>query len=295
MSANSKIEWCHHTFNPWWGCTKVSPACDHCYAESLAKRYGHGVWGKDAPRRFFGDKHWAEPLQWNREAESARERRRVFCGSMCDVMEDREDLRAPRVRLFNLIAETPHLDWLLLTKRPQNFRKFLPWGDTPGLERPNVWLMTTVESQEYVWRAERLVDIPAVVHGISYEPALGPLDISRDLQDGINWVIAGGESGGGARPPHPDWFRQARDQCVAANVPFFFKQNGEWLDIDNARDVIGEDDPRLCDSQRHRRRPALTAVHNLVQVRVGKKAAGALLDGKEWKQFPGERRESGHG
>ncbi len=119
MAKNSQIEWTHHTFNPWWGCTKVSSACDNCYAELWAKRMGHQLWGTAAPRRFFGDKHWQEPLMWNEEAGLASRRERVFCASMADVFE-RSDLDAQRARLWQLIQSTPNLDWLLLTKRPQN-------------------------------------------------------------------------------------------------------------------------------------------------------------------------------
>jgi protein gp37 len=253
MGKTTEISWTDHTFNPWWGCTKVSPACDHCYAESFSKRTGNAVWGKDAPRRFFSDAHWAEPLKWNRDAEIAGVRRRVFCGSMCDVMEDREDLTGHRDRLYHLIAVTPHLDWLLLTKRPQNFSRFLPfiWLHSP---MPNVWGMTTVESPEYLWRAEALLKTPFRKRGLSMEPLLALVDISRQLSTlGIDWVIVGGESGHGARPMHPNWARSLRDQCVEVGVAFHFKQFGE---------------------------------HNSDLIRVGKKKAGRLLDGVEWNQFP---------
>ncbi|HKS96745.1 MAG TPA: DUF5131 family protein [Terriglobia bacterium] len=221
MGEKSKIEWTDATFNPWHGCTKVSPACDHCYAETFARRVGFSetgsklpIWGKDAGRRFFGDAHWNEPLKWNKQAEREGVRKRVFCGSMCDVMEDSEDLQHSRVRLYNLIDDTPHLDWLLLTKRPQNFRRFLPktWLDRP---RPNVWGMTTVENADYLWRTEELLRTPFAVRGLSIEPLLGPLTL--DLA-GIHWCIVGGESGPGARPMHPQWVRGLRDQCCAAGA-----------------------------------------------------------------------------
>jgi protein gp37 len=233
MGANTKIEWCHHTFNPWWGCTKVSPACDHCYAEAWAKRTGFKIWGKDEPRRFFGVDHWQELLRWNRDAEKADERRRVFCGSMCDVLEDRDDVRFCREALWGLVDQTPWLDWLLLTKRPQNFSRFLPplWLKDP---RPNVWLMTTVESADYIWRIVEILKVPAVVHGISYEPALGPVDWERWLGDtqpgeaglhrGVKWLIAGTESGASARTADLQWFRDARDKCREAGAAFFMKQ-----------------------------------------------------------------------
>src|SRR5687767_4989547 len=124
MGQKSKIEWTDSTFNPWWGCVEVSPACDHCYARTFAKRTGHSVWGKDAPRRIFGDTHWSEPLKWNRKAEAFGVRHKVFCASMADVMESGIHLDGQRERLWALIEASPWLDWLLLTKRPQNFRRY---------------------------------------------------------------------------------------------------------------------------------------------------------------------------
>jgi protein gp37 len=252
MGANSKIEWCHHTFNYWWGCIEVSPACDFCYAREFAKRFGFAVWGKEAPRRFFGHEHWREPVKWDRRAAKLGERHRVFCGSMMDVMEHRPDLPeldAARARGFELVEQTPNLDWLFLTKRPQEYARLLPesWLQNP---RPNVWLLTTVESQQYLWRAEVLAGTPAVVRGISYEPALGAVDFTRLLERKlIHWIIAGGESGHNARLSEADWFRAVRDQCAASGVAFFFKQWGDWP------------------------RGLLT---NL----------GRELDGREWSQFP---------
>ncbi|MFN9822321.1 MAG: DUF5131 family protein, partial [Akkermansiaceae bacterium] len=146
MSKKTSIEWTDHTFNPWWGCEKVSPACQHCYAETFSKRIGPAVWGAHAPRRFFGEAKWAEPLQWNAEAKNAGERKRVFCASMADVFENRKDLDEWRSKLWRLIEITPMLDWLLLTKRPQNIGKMVPWKN----EWPdNIWLGTTVENQKY--------------------------------------------------------------------------------------------------------------------------------------------------
>jgi protein gp37 len=155
MGKNSKIEWTHHTFNPWWGCTKVSPACKNCYAETWARRIGADIWGRSAPRRFFSDQHWRAPLAWNSEAQDEGVRRRVFCASMGDVFEGRTDLNEWRVRLWQLIEDTPWLDWLLLTKRPERALDYVPWD----LEWPeNVWVGTTVENQRWVdHRRKRLV------------------------------------------------------------------------------------------------------------------------------------------
>lgn len=292
--GKTKIEWTDYTFNPWWGCTRVSPGCDHCYAETWAKRCGLTVWGKDAERRFFGDKYWNEPLKWDWDAQVAGVRRRVFCGSMCDVMEDRPelvlgnaDLHACRARLFDLIERTANLDWLLLTKRPQNFQRFLPaaWLKNP---RPNVWGMTTVESSEYLWRVEKLLATPFHVRGLSLEPLLGPVDISSASDWGVDWVIVGGESGPGARPMHPDWVRSTRDQCVAAGAPFFFKQWGEWSDIQDH--FFGED---ALDGRVHHWDPRQAGVSGGgtgVSIRRGKTKNGRLLDGRTWDEFPEVRR-----
>jgi protein gp37 len=184
---NTKIEWCHHTFNPWWGCTRVSPGCEHCYAEAFAKRTGHQVWGVKAPRRLFGDEHWAEPLRWDAAAAAAGERRRVFCASMADVFEDREDLEDQRARLYRLTRDTPWLDWLLLTKRPENAERL--WENAqadadgfclPSPWRANHWFGTTAEDQQRATeRLPHLLAPPAAVRFVSYEPALEAVDLSR--------------------------------------------------------------------------------------------------------------------
>jgi protein gp37 len=271
-------EWTDHTFNPWWGCEKVSPGCAHCYADTFSRRVGYTdephdgepgsqtgpkvrLWGPGSERRMFGDKHWNEPLRWNREAEKAGTRALVFCASMADVFEDRPELVAPRARLFALIQETPHLDWLLLTKRPENAARL--WGEAADVATTsirdvevwprNIWLGTTVEDQRRAdERIPHLLAVPAVVRFLSCEPLLGPVDLFAamfgegyafkgehpdipgcntlqfvdGLGHGVDWVIAGGESGPGARPMHPDWARSLRDQCAAAGVPFLFKQWG---------------------------------------------------------------------
>lgn len=258
MGVETAISWCDHTFNPWWGCVKVSPACQHCYAETFAKRVGQKVWGVESPRRFFGPKHWAEPLKWNAAAVKAGVRRRVFCASMADVFEDRSDLLNERLRLFQLIDDTPQLDWLLLTKRPENLQRLLPgwWSGKPW---PNVWLGTTAENQEYAnERIAHLLGVPAVIRFISAEPLLGSLDLERGgwsflrplipppgnkrgWKRGLDWVIAGGESGANCRPSISDWFRTLRDQCVSAGVPFHFKQWGGVHAKANGRELDGRE------------------------------------------------------
>jgi protein gp37 len=222
MSQGSPIEWTHHTFNPWWGCTKVSLGCQNCYAEALSKRYGHMVWGADVDRRFFTEKHWQEPLKWNKQARGSGERARVFCASMADVFEDFAPLDTERDRLWNLIYETPWLDWQLLTKRPENVLSMVPWGQKWP---ENVWIGTSVENQQVAnHRVPILKKIPALVRFLSCEPLIGAID-TLDL-NGIHWLIVGGESGHGHRPIEEEWVRQLRDNCVKSGVAFFFKQWG---------------------------------------------------------------------
>ncbi|MCK6498258.1 MAG: phage Gp37/Gp68 family protein [Nitrospira sp.] len=259
MGANSGIEWTHHTFNPWWGCTKVSEACVHCYAWIDAKRYGHEIWGPGAPRRFLSGHTWNQPLLWDRQAQAVGQRHRVFCASMADVFEDRRDLDEPRSRLWALIEATPNLDWLLLTKRPEHMRLMTPW---PIRWPRNVWAMTTAESQR--WLDERwahLRGIPAEVLGLSMEPLLSEVDLTEVFVtrpvDSQLWVIAGGESSAKPRPTPADWFRSLRDQCVVNRIPFFFKQ---W----------GVQPKELSPTGK----------------RLSKKQAGRLLDGQEWSQVP---------
>lgn len=241
---NSKIAWTDHTFNPWWGCVKVSEGCKNCYASAFAKRTGQDVWGVDKPRRFFGEKHWREPLAWNTEAEKAGERRRVFCGSMMDVFETHanivthSDMNAARRKLADLIRATPWLDWLLLTKRIESAAMYLQTTMGFASIQPNVWLGAAIENAENLdQRIMALATTPAKVHFVSAEPlleSLGDLQLSGrnygrhfpDWTERIDWVIVGGESGAGCRPFNPDWARSIRDQCKAEKVAFFMKQLG---------------------------------------------------------------------
>jgi protein gp37 len=262
MSANSEIAWTRHTFNPVWGCTKVSAGCANCYAEAWAKRTGDDVWGP-GERRVFGDAHWREPLKWNRLAALAGERHRVFCGSMCDIGEDHPTTAAQLPRLMELIFSTPSLDWLLLTKRPERLGPYLgawlddqDWRTSPsGTTKPAWWLGTSIEDQATAdRRIPELLRWPASVHFVSYEPALAPVDLSPYLpcahvefqqtaggwactncgtigfdapaRPGVVWVIVGGESGPRARPFHVEWAREAVRQCRAFGAAPFVKQLG---------------------------------------------------------------------
>lgn len=269
MGENSKIEWTDHTFNPWIGCTKVSPGCQHCYAESLAARFGKAEWGPTAQRVHTSEAYWRKPLGWARKAKAEGVRRRVFCASLADVFEDGHEVNGWRVSLLELIELTHSLDWLLLTKRPENVKRLIEQAAGRSVEsfferNPHVWIGTSVENQEQAERRiPRLLDVPAEVRFLSCEPLLGPVDLVPFLQKGIGWVIVGGESGPHARWMMPDWVRQVQADCEDANVPFFFKQWGEWAPPAGSE---WQYEPEM--------------------VKVGKKAAGRLLDGRTWDEVP---------
>ena len=223
MGAITAIEWCHHTFNPWWGCTQVSPLCDHCYAMMLDVRWFRGAhWGPGLARRNFGDAHWREPIKWNRSALAESRRHRVFCASMADVF-DNEVAQAPRKRLWELVRHTPNLDWLILTKRIGNASKMLPrdWGSG----YPNVWLIVSVDQSALRRDVPKLLAVPAVIHGVSIEPQLGPVRLG-DFARQLRWVILGGESGAGARPFHIEWARALVNECNDAGTPIFVQKLG---------------------------------------------------------------------
>lgn len=222
MGAKTSIKWTDATFNPWWGCTKVSPGCDHCYAESFDKRVGGAHWGKGEPRRILSDDCWKGPLKWNREAEINGVRRKVFCASMADVMDD-EAPAGQRERLWELIDATPQLIWQLLTKRPQRYERYLPSAFKHG----NVWLGTSAEDQQnYDLRwpiLQRAAVSYAAISFISYEPALGPLTMV-EYPYRPDWVICGGESGVKRRPMETAWAESLRVECERRGVAFFMKQ-----------------------------------------------------------------------
>lgn len=348
MGADTKIEWCDHTFNAWIGCTKVSPGCAHCYAETQDKFRGWTPegWGPGKPRKRTSEAYWKDPLRWEREAaqrlagwQARRDRAsadghaqlfdalsavkpprpRVFCASLADWLDDEVPIEW-LADLLDLIRRTPHLDWLLLTKRPQNWRSrieavaahlaatrpFDAGGSDHdvtqgmvhawlhGVDPANVWAGTTVEDQTRAdERIPHLLRIPARVRFLSCEPLLGPVDLKSarafDVPiygdcggypppPRIDWVIAGGESGPGARPMHPDWARSLRDQCAAAGVPFLFKQWGEWAPGTNFADHIPSG--TCCDFDGTLKTDAQRVW------KVGTKAAGRLLDGVEHNAFP---------
>lgn len=222
MGENTKISWATHTFNPVWGCVKVSPGCDNCYADQLDRRTGGDYWNGKTPPRVTSAANWRKPILWDRQASHLTLRPRVFCGSMCDIFDNRIP-GSVRNELWSLIRNTHHLDWLLLTKRAPNIIKYLPPDWASGY--PNVWLGVTVEDKKHgIPRLSILQSIPATLKFISVEPLLE--DVGTLNLNGIDWVIVGGESGPGARVMDLSWAENVRVQCEEQSVSFFFKQVG---------------------------------------------------------------------
>jgi protein gp37 len=304
---NTKIEWAHHTVNFWWGCAKVSLACMFCYAEVLAKLFSRGkaTWGPTGNRWIRHEAARRELYALDLDARERGVRERVFINSMSDTFEDRDDLTEARERLWDACRNVSNLDILLLTKRPENIMEMVPlqWH----VEWPaHVWIGTTVENRACAdARIPVLLKVPARVRFLSCEPLLGPLDFSnvtkrsdavsqlgKKALDGIHWVIVGGESGGHARPMHPDWARSIQRQCEVVGVPFFFKQWGEWAPgecVRPGRDRLptahwfdgwhfGTETAKQSESCHADDAPDL--------YRVGKVAAGRLLDGVECSAVP---------
>jgi len=222
----SKIAWTDHTFNPWIGCAHVSEGCRNCYAEkqnAVYTTWNGGKWGPGAPRKVTSDDNWHNPVRWDRAAKAQGKRAKVFCASLADVFDPEAPVEA-RERLWKLILQTPNLDWLILTKRPENFETMLPsnWA-----LYHNVWLGVSVENKKYGYpRVDILRRTPAVVRFLSCEPLLE--DISDVNLDGIDWVICGGESGSHSREFQLEWARVLRDRCDKENKVFFMKQLGAF-------------------------------------------------------------------
>lgn len=284
MAENTGIEWCHHTFNPWWGCHKVSEACRNCYAETLAKRVG-----KDFADRVKTKQPWNDLLKWDRSAGERCVRERVFVGSMCDIGDGHPKVWDWRKEAFEILASLQNLDVLLLTKRPKSLREVLAAQFPYGLPT-HFWVGCTAENQrQLINRFETLRRIDAAVRFISVEPMLGP--IGRLPQHSLDWVIAGGESGPRARCPHPLGFRELRNLCKAAGVPFMFKQWGEYAPyrwqstVTKAGDVVALKNGQMFLIDQNGQMPAYSGGFDILR-RVGKKAAGRELDGKVWDEYP---------
>lgn len=320
MAENTNIEWCDHTFNPVRGCTKVSDGCKHCYAETLSQRNPAvlGEWGPKGKRVVASENYWKQPIKWNKQAEQAGQIHTVFCASLADVGEDRPEWIEPRKRLIQLIHDTPHLLWLLLTKRPENIVRLFG-GHAAVFAMKNVMWGGSIEDQPNAEaRIPELLRIPGR-HFLSCEPLLGPLDLeSVQGKDGleydvlggarvrqgqnidlwgeacssIDWVITGGESGPHARPMHPDWIRSLRDQCEAMEIPFLFKQWGRWVPNDDncwlqTHYPEWDECRTLYSDGRTEKGGRGTRLNDGVDIYpAGKKRAGNHLDGKQYLEFP---------
>jgi protein gp37 len=246
MGEFTKIQWCDCTFNPWLGCQKVSAGCLRCYAEHFLDHRFHRVeWGPHGERKKTSPATWHTPIRWNARALAEGIRRRVFCASLSDWLDNKVP-QAWRSELCALIKITPALDWLLLTKRPENFRKLVPaWRDFGCPD--NVWFGSTGENQrnfDHRWPIN--AQVKARVRFISYEPAIGPLRLPRDgpLPD---WIICGGETGDGARMMRHMWARRLRDECRERGVAFFLKQMTARAEI--PADLMVREFPTLAQNE----------------------------------------------
>ncbi|MBB4066794.1 phage Gp37/Gp68 family protein [Gellertiella hungarica] len=284
MAENSAISWTTHTWNPWMGCTKVSPACDGCYAEALMdKRYGKVQWG-NAPRVRTGAHTWNDPFRWQRKAEKDGTRPFVFCASLADIFDNQVDPQW-RSDAFEVMRKTQRLIYLLLTKRPQNIVKL---AEAAGGLPINAALGTTVEDQKRAnlnlsWLVSARIGAKPLFTFGSFEPLLGPVIVPSGLMP--DWVITGGETDQGghkSRPTHPDWFRSLRDQALAAGVPFHHKQNGEWVPLQAKDGEWPTDEGNFCRIDHDGNR----SPSGWPMQKVGKKFAGRELDGVEHNGFP---------
>jgi len=270
----TKIEWCSEVWNVVTGCTPISEGCEHCWAERMAKRLRgrHGYPADEPFRVTLHSDRLDQPLCW-------RKLRRVFVCSMGDLFH--ADVPLEFIDdVFRMMMLAPKHQYLILTKRPTRMYQFVVDCETEALER--AWLGTTVESAKHLDRIDVLRDCPAAIRWLSCEPLLGPLD-NLNLQ-GIHWVVVGGESGPGARPMHPDWARGVRDQCVAAGVPFFFKQWGQWQPW--ADTYTRQAGWRYVSYRDGLARVGPPEDRDAAMQTVGKKAAGRILDGRTWDQYP---------
>jgi protein gp37 len=316
--ADTKIEWADKVWNTVTGCTKVSQGCKNCYANAVHdKRHKAFLQGKKVPQQYavpfetilLHEDRLEAPLHW-------RKPQRIFVDSMSDLFHpDVPDKFIGRV--WSRMLECPKHTFMILTKRPQRMvdviSRLVAECERKGLRQAsNIWLGVSAEDQQTAdERIPYLLQTPAAVRFVSCEPLLGPVDLlhhlapvmhvnaEKDLSNDtanalvqmgrhvykylegalLDWVIAGGESGPGARPMHPQWAKSIKDQCQAAGVPFFFKQWGEWVPRGMAQ-LLGFD-------AKVSKNTAFDAIpYPVIMSRIGKKAAGRLLDGREWSEFP---------
>jgi len=301
--ADSKIEWTDKSWNIISGCTKVSPGCDNCYAIGMSRRLQsmEGKVGEKYSGTVEGD-NWTGkvtchedllelPLRWKKPS-------RIFVNSMSDLFHDDVPVTFIKEVLQTILLCPQHI-FQVLTKRPMRMSVVMrsiyassmttdAKGLVPLTTIPNLWLGVSCENRP-MWdqRIHHLKRTPAAVRFVSYEPALG--DLGKVDLEGINWIIAGGESGPNARPSHPDWFRSLRDQCVVAGVPYFFKQHGQWLHESEVTGLPLTTDERATFFQENLGRLPecfLSSDCKNMWFKVGKKQAGRLLDGIEWNEYP---------
>lgn len=292
MAETTNIEWTGATWNPITGCSVVSPGCTNCYAMKLAgtrlrhhpSRSGLTKMTKAGPvwtgEVRFNEEWLEQPLQWKKPKD-------IFVVAHGDLFGQLVPY-AWMHRVFDVMRRAHWHRYQVLTKRPARMRDFLAQNDRDLMR--HVWLGTSVEDQ--VRANERREHLECVAGAgwntwVSYEPALGPVDWT-DWRF-IKWLVSGGESGPGARPANPDWYRDARNFCHANRIPFFHKQNGAWVEP-----WAAQIDPALCEGKESvtmeplsRQRFVKSSAPNLTLYRVGKKVAGSELDGREWKQMPG--------
>lgn len=306
--ADTKIEWADKVWNPVRGCSRVSDGCRHCYAERQAMRQS-GIGGKyhGLVRITNGHPQWTgrvvcdagkldDPRRWQQPA-------RIFVNSMSDLFHD--DVPDDFIlKVWGVFADCPHHQFLVLTKRPQRMFRWVSGFMAEvalrghrlfGEPLQNVWLGVSVENQETAdQRIPLLLNTPAAVHWISAEPLLGPLTLLKGTHGlyrprnprwpSLNWVVAGGESGPGARPMNPEWALQLRNQCCGAGIPFFFKQWGNWIHVSELETSFSRREIDAI-SKDTIVRPGSPDAPGF-WLRLGKKKAGRLLRGREWKEFP---------
>lgn len=327
--GDTKIEWTDKTWNPIRGCSRVSEGCRNCYAERQAARFrGEGEaygglvrMGADGPHWTgevaFIERNLEDPLHWRKPC-------RVFVNSMSDLFHEKVQDEWLNVLFSNVMEIATRHTFQILTKRPERMLKYLSWRWGDGrIPMRNIWIGVSVEDQKTAdERIPLLLETPAAVRFISYEPALGPIDLDSESENGLHalgcgcnecrrhgksrgldWVIVGGESGPGARPMHPDWARSVRDQCQAAEVPFFFKQWGEYAPqapmYGNEKDELHslsliciEPNGLLTPENEDGYYEYQPPVGSWLVERVGKKSAGRMLDCREWNEYPDAARSS---
>lgn len=293
MAENSKIEWTDHTFNPWIGCAKISPGCKNCYAEEQMTRKPRwaNCWGdpQATERKETSADYWKQPLKWQKQAAQQGTRPKVFCASLADVFEDNPQLIPWRSELFALIDATPNLDWLILTKRPSNIKRLWPFGYYDDqFSWPNIWLGTTIEHQSQMWRLAELMYHPAQKTFVSCEPLIGSVEFDFEQHPTLipDWLIVGGESGRNARP-FPligEWVRSLMIQALSVDVPFLFKQWGEWMPYYTVQARHFYSGYGSTDA--YSEYPHADEIDGYGAIRVGKKKSGKTLFGNEHLDFP---------